>query len=191
MSRMRSLLFPILLALLAPLAQAQEDIRKPQIFEENLITLKATVSAIDHDTRMLTLTGEDGEAVDFLAGEEIRNLDQVDVGDTVTAQFYQSVAVDVRKPEGSLRVEATAGGGRAEAGEKPRGNFMEEITVVAEIQSIDRDNQSVVLKGIGESGIGLETVHVANPANLENVEVGDQVVITYLEALAISVEETP
>jgi len=186
---LRSLLLSIPLALLASLAQAQEDIRKPQIFEENLVTVKATVSAIDHDTRMVTLTGEDGEEVDFLAGEEIRNLDQVEVGDTVTAQFYQSVAVEVRKPEGSMRVEGTAGGGRAEAGEKPRANYMEEITVVAVVQSIDRDNQSVVLKGIGESGIGLETVHVANPANLENVEVGDQVVITYLEALAISVEE--
>jgi hypothetical protein len=189
MFRVRSLLLLILPVLLTPLAQAQEDVRKPQIFKENLVTVKATVSAIDHDTRMLTLTGEDGEEVDFLADEEIRNLDQVEVGDTVTAQFYQSMAVEVREAEGSMRVEGTAGGSRAEPGEKPAGSFMGEVTVVAEVQSIDRDNATVVLKGLGESGIGLETVRVADPANLENVEVGDQVVITYLEALAISVEE--
>lgn len=179
----------LLLAL--PMAWVSADeLRKPQIFQDNMVDVRATVSAIDLDTRLVTLTREDGTEVDFVAGDEVKNLAQVAVGDTVTAQYYRSMAISVRPAEGSMRVESSSGGSTAEPGEKPMANYLGEMTVVAEIISIDSEAQTVVLKGLGEAGIGLETVHVQNPANLAGVEVGDQVVITYLEALAIAVTGT-
>jgi hypothetical protein len=44
---------------------------------------KATVTAIDQSTRMVTLKGPKGDSVTFKASEEVRNLAQVKVGDEV------------------------------------------------------------------------------------------------------------
>jgi hypothetical protein len=60
------------------------------------------------------------------------------------------------------------------------------ITKTATIQDIDRNTNNVVLKGPEGNLVG---VHVKDPGKLENVQVGDQVVITYTEALAISLEK--
>ena len=39
---------------------------------------------------MVTLAGPRGNVVDIEAGDEVRNLDQITVGDKVTVTFYES-----------------------------------------------------------------------------------------------------
>ena len=58
--------------------------------------------------------------------------------------------------------------------------------MTATVEAIDSKVPSVTLKG--PEGKVVE-VKIRNRENLENVKVGDQVVITYTEALAISVEK--
>jgi hypothetical protein len=57
---------------------------------------------------------------------------------------------------------------------------------VALIEKIDKKNQTVTLKG--PEGRTTD-VKVKRPQMLDQVKVGDEVVITYTEALAISVEK--
>ena len=47
---------------------------------------------IDYKTRMVTLVGADGEPFTIKAGDEVKNLAQVKVGDEVVATYYQSIA---------------------------------------------------------------------------------------------------
>ena len=58
--------------------------------------------------------------------------------------------------------------------------------MTAVVETISREEQSVTLKGPGGKTLD---VFVENPKNLENVEVGDEVVISLKASLAISVEE--
>jgi plasmid maintenance system killer protein len=59
------------------------------------------------------------------------------------------------------------------------------VTVTATIEAIDAKKNRVTLKGPeGKT----QEIKVKDPKNLVNVKVGDQVVLTYTEALAISVE---
>jgi hypothetical protein len=57
----------------------------------------ATVEGIDYAKRLVTLKGPEGNMVTFKAGEAVRNLDQVKVGDKVVAVYLESVAVFVRR----------------------------------------------------------------------------------------------
>jgi hypothetical protein len=155
--------------------------------KSKLTTVTATVEAIDQATRMVTLKGPEGNTFTFKAGEEVRNLPQVKVGDQVIAKYYEALAVEVKKPgEATPGVTKEEALGRAKPGEKPAGVMASQVTITATVQAIDTKKPSVTLKG-PEGNI--KEIKIKDPKRLENVKVGDLVVITYTEALAISVEK--
>jgi hypothetical protein len=160
---------------------------KPSVMKESVITATATVQAIDMNTRIVTLKDEEGKTFDIIVGPRAKNLSQVKVGDLVVVTYYESVAVDVYKPGeapsemGQANVLSTA-----KPGEQPGGIAASQTTVTATVQSIDKINQTAVLEDPDGKTV---TVKVKNPKNLENVDVGDQVVTTYTRAYAISVEK--
>jgi ribosomal 50S subunit-recycling heat shock protein len=148
---------------------------------------KATVEAIDQSTRMVTLKGPKGNSVTFKASDEVKNLAQVKVGDEVKFAYYESVAVRVLKAgEAFPPASESAAMARAKPGEKPGGVAGAETTVVATIEAIDKKAKTATLKG--ENGKSV-TVTPRDPKNLDKVKVGDRIVITYTEAIAISLEK--
>jgi hypothetical protein len=160
---------------------------KPEIVEGIITTVEATVEAVDQKTRKVTLKDSEGKSVTIEVGEEVKNLPQVEVGDLVTVEYLETVAIKVFA-EGEIEPGAAAGAAvaSAEAGQKPAGVAMEEVVVVTTIEAIDKEKQLVTLKTAeGES----KTVKARNPENLEKVQVGDQVMITYTTAMGISVTE--
>ena len=147
----------------------------------------ATVMAVNQSTRMVTLKGPEGNSITFKASEEVRNLAQVQVGDEVKFRYTESLAVRVLK-EG----EAFPAAGdspvmsRAKPGEMPAGVMGTKTTVNATITAIDKAAKTASLKlGDGKS----VTVTPRDPKNLDKVKVGDRLVITYTEAIAVKVEK--
>ncbi len=160
---------------------------KPTISESITMTAEATVTAINHETREVTLQDSTGQSFSFIASDEVRNLAQVEVGDLLSVDYMEAVNIQVLGPgEAELGATGTAAAARAEPGEKPSGAIVSETVLVVEIEAIDKENESVTLKTLeGES----KTVKVRNPANLEKVAIGDKVKITYTESLAIAIVE--
>ena len=159
---------------------------KPSGEIANVEEMTATVEKIDHSTRMVTLKGPEGNMVTFRASDEAKNLDQVNAGDFVNVKYYEAVAWQVMKPGTSPKgMSETSAVERAKKGEKPGGAMGKQVTIVADIEAIDKDKKHVTLKGPQGNS---ERVAVRNPKNLENVKVGDQVQLTITEAMAISVE---
>ena len=147
----------------------------------------ATVEAVDQATRMVTLKGPKGNSVTFKAGDQVRNLAQVKVGDEVKFAYYESLAVRVLKTgEAFPTASESTAVARAQKGEKPAGVVGKEVTANATITAIDKAAKTATLKG--EDGKSV-TVTPRDPKNLEKVKVGDRLVITYTEAVAVSVEK--
>ncbi|UCG67221.1 MAG: hypothetical protein JSW12_09645 [Deltaproteobacteria bacterium] len=161
------------------------DQKKPAVEKSRVVTITATVEALDLASRMVTLKGPEGNTITFRADDRVKNLPQVKVGDQVLAEYYESVAIQVMKP-GEVQAGTAGAAATAKPGEKPGMVAAGETTITASIEAIDREMSSVTLKG-PEGNV--ETVKVRDPKNLKNVKVGDQVVITYTVAVAISVEE--
>jgi Cu/Ag efflux protein CusF len=154
---------------------------------EGLVTSTARVKSVDQKTRMVTLETADGGLVKFRAGDQVRNLAQVKVGDEVTASYYESVAFQVRKAgESELGTEVGEQAARAKLGDKPGMAGARVITVTTKIIGIDKQAGTVTLQD--EDGESV-TVKARNPENLERVAVGDLVEITRTEAVGISVQE--
>jgi hypothetical protein len=160
---------------------------KPSRFEEQRQTMTAKVEAVNPATRMVTLRGEDGGAVTFKASDDVRNLDQLKVGDRVTAEYYESVSIKALPPGEAVNDVRTAGE-RAELGEKPGGMVAQHTTMTAIVEHLDKKNSMATVRGPKGN---LHTITVRDPKNLANVNVGDRVVITYTEMLAVDVREAP
>ncbi len=187
----RTLLIAIVISIaivcssLPSIGQDKKQSEKPGILEGVVTELEATVEAVDHNTRKVTLKSSEGETVTIDVDERVKNLPQVEVGDKVIVEYIEAVSIQVFGP-GDVAPGTTvvAAAGSAEPGEKPAGVAMEEITVVATINAIDKANSLVTLMG-AEGNV--KTVKARNPENLEKVTVGDKVMITYTEAIGISV----
>jgi len=188
MNKLLSVLAAGLLAV-SSVAVSAEDMtgtEKPRAITGELISLTATVEAIDLEKRLVTLKEPESNTVTLIVDEQARNLSQVKVGDQVQADYYQSVALYAQKPDGSLPAAAEiAAVERAPAGEKPGIVAVDSRMITATVESIDLEKRTVALKGPEGNTLNL-TLDDRTP-NLENVKAGDQVVARFTRAVAISV----
>lgn len=96
--------------------------------ETNVAT--AEIKSIDPDTREIGLTTEEGEDIVIPASPEVRNFDQLEVGDTVRVTFTEAVAVKLAAEADRGEQSKTVAAGRAVSGEKPGltiGSVSEEV----------------------------------------------------------------
>ena len=170
-------------------AAEQAPMDKPSFSASQSTTITARVEAINHETREVTLLGPEGNGVTFIASEEARNLDQVAVGDIVNAEYVESLSIEVvanrgmEPDEGDLAAMA-----RSKKGEMPGLAAVDMQIVTATVEDIDLEKNTFKLKGPD----GAVNEYVArNPDNLKRAAVGDLVVITVTESMAISVTEGP
>lgn len=168
----------------ATVAESQQKLAEKR---EAMQTILATVTAIDHETRKVTLQDTDGELFTFVAGDQVRNLGQVEVGDKLKVDYLQSREIKVLAPdEAEVGVQQVASGQRAESGEKPAGAATTKATIISVIEAINKEKQTVTLKGPQNH---TRTLRIRDPANLEKLAIGDKVMITYAEAVAVKVTE--
>jgi len=151
--------------------------------------LSATVVGIDKATRTLTLKGPKGNVVDVVAGDDVKNFDQIKIGDLVVARYAQALTLELRKTKSAagqpaVREEAA----KAKPGERPAVAGARQVTVIAEVTAVDPQKSTITLKGPKGNVV---TLDVQNPEQFKVVRKGDQVEATYTEALALSVEPAP
>lgn len=149
------------------------------------IILKATVVAVDQEKRIVTFRDGKGDVRDFKVSKDAVNLPQVRAGDIVTIRFYESMAVEVIKPGKAAAAGETTAIVRAKPGEMPGGMITRQTVMTATVKGIDKDAGTISLMGPDGKTV---RVRVADPENLNLVKVGDELMITYIEAEAISVD---
>jgi hypothetical protein len=184
-----SLVFFLTLLLSSGQLFASDDLKRV-VERKNVEKVAAVVEAINVQNRIVTLRSLTRDAsVVMEVGDEVRNLDQVKVGDRVVVEFLEAMAVDLKKG-GGMTPSAGVGGAaaRAKLGEKPAAALGGAVEVVATIIGIDADEPSVTLKG--PEGKVIEVL-VQHPEKLAEVDVGDQIIITYKRAVAVAVTPSP
>ena len=178
------------LAALAPVSFAQDKSATRPAAEGKAVAemtrVKATVESIDQATRTVTLRDSNGELSAFVAGDEVRNLAQVSVGDVVTLDYAAALAMRLAKSDSKVRERTvTEKLDRAALGQMPAGTVVREIKVVASVEAVDAKQQMVTLRGPRQT----VSMRVQDPAMLRGVKVGDMVEALYVEAMAIKVEK--
>jgi hypothetical protein len=157
--------------------------------EAVLATVTASVESINLTNREVTLKGPMGNTVTFTADPKIKRLDEVKVGDFVRADYFISVAAEVRKPTAEEEKEPlmmVEDSGKSPAGATPAAVAARRFKVVTTIEGLDRPTRTVTVKGPHGNYL---TARVADPSRLTQVRIGETIVITFTEAVAISLEK--
>jgi len=166
--------------------ETEMEVGKKGIEVAGAVQMTATVQAINVNEREVVLANDAGDVKVIEAGPEVKNFDQIEVGDKVVIEYYESVALFLGnfedKPEGAVAQAVMT----AEKGEKPALLTVDVLDAVAEVVSIDKENRKVELKGPEGKVV---TVNVKPEiGDLENIKVGDKIRVQYTEALAVSVQ---
>jgi hypothetical protein len=154
--------------------------------------VSATVQAIDVNTRMVVLRGNDGNEFALVVDPAVRNLEQVNVGDRVVTRYYESLGAQLRKRgDGSGDTQAPAvstTAARAADGAKPSVTSSMQSSQTVRITNVDEKNH--IVSFYGSDGLA-RVLPVRSPQGQEfiaKLKAGDEVELTYTEAVAMSVE---
>lgn len=174
----RALLVCAAVVLLAASGAAQKPDPKGVVNTKTFV-----IDLIDYPTRLVTLRDADGNVDIMLCGPEVQRFNALKVGDKVTFRYYESMVFSIRKP-GDNTPQPTGGGVVRTPGEKPGATMSQQMTARVTVEAIDMKTPSVTVR----TEDGRKMVFKAESSkNLEGVNVGDRVEITYTQALAISV----
>ena len=131
---------------------------------------------MDKATREVTLQRPDGTHVVVLAGPEVRNFDQIEVGDTVTARYAESISARQLGPnEVAQDPEVLVAAGAAEAGARPAATIGAGLALTVTVENIDYNDNLIVFTD--PSG----ALHAVRPSTgtgktfIKKLKVGDRV----------------
>jgi Cu/Ag efflux protein CusF len=154
------------------------------------VKMTASVLSIDMGSRDVLLMDTQGKLHTVNVSDQARNLDQLRVGDKVTAEYTEAISLQLKKrgTAGGPPASEEAAMVRSPKGAKPGGAVGRQVTAIATVTAVNTKKQFVTLRG----PLGNEfEVQVLDPAQLKAVKKGDEVEVVYTEALAISVQSTP
>jgi hypothetical protein len=149
-----------------------------------VVKASVVVTSIDAANRGLTLKTADGRAFDVVAGPEVRNFEQIKVGDRVVAEYVRALTLELRKGGGVRQSTESTDAVRAQKGEKPGGAVGGRITILADVVDVNPKDKTISLRGPKGNVLVMD---VQNPDQFKVVKKGDQVEAEYSEALAIAV----
>jgi len=165
----------------------KKAVGKPGIIIVDEVVVTATVEAVNYEKRTVALKGPEGKIKTVKIDKDVKNFDQIKVGDKVTATFYESTAVYVRKSDAPPGEGEVASVRVAPKGKKPGVVAVDTIQITAKIEAIDYKKRSLTLKG--PEGNAMTFKVDKGVKNFDQVKKGDEVVIRNTEALAIKVEK--
>jgi translation elongation factor P/translation initiation factor 5A len=163
-----------------------------QIDTGMLIEATATVEAVDMDNRLVTIKGPDGRLTTIRAGEEVKNLSQVKVGDKVNIKYYEGTALNIHKPgkeTPELGTTVTGSMSRtAPLGAKPAGEAEAVVTTTVEIAEVDPYKKTISFRSPdkGYRTVSVKDSHLEH--YLKELKAGDVVEVVSTESMAIAVE---
>lgn len=178
-----------LFTLSTTLVQAAEvnagvDVAPGQASLAQELTASATVTAIDLETRQVTLKNAEGETFDIVAGEQVANLPNVKVGDKVMLKYLQILDVELLKGTAGIRKRIVeVDGERAGADEKPGGGVGMKVTLYADVIGLDKQQQTVTVRGVDET----LTIKINNPEQFNLIAEGDQLKAVQTKAIGIGI----
>ncbi|MGA2410856.1 MAG: hypothetical protein ABSG46_10780, partial [Candidatus Binataceae bacterium] len=133
--------------------------------------------------KLVTLEGPNGKQVTIHVRNPY-NLAHAHVGERFIARFYEIVTVVKTKPDPSIPAVSFAQGiVTAEPGQKPGAAFVRQLQVVATVDAVNKAERTIVIKGPDGAE---ETVKAHHSSDLKHIKVGDQIVITLTDAVAIT-----
>lgn len=154
-----------------------------------LETMIGTVTDISTETREITIIGPQGELTTITAGEELERFDEIVVNDIIKFDLYTYMKAEFRAPtaeeiaEPIVVVEEAI---KATKEDAPAGAVGAVIKAVVTIEALNRVYMMATVKGPEGNFLSIK---MEDKDLITKLHIGQVVILTYAEALAVSLEK--
>jgi len=145
-------------------------------------TVSATVDAIEHASRSLTLKKPDNTLLTIKVPRDYERFDGLKVGDKLTATYYDNIVIRA-KAAGEKAVDSTSASMSANPGTKPGFSIGAQRSITATVTEIDMKVPSLSLSGPSNWKY---SSRVNDKDALKQLKVGDKLDIVWTEAVMLS-----
>jgi hypothetical protein len=152
----------------------------------SLVTMQGTVTDIVKETRDITLKGSEGELVTVTAGPEVKRFAEIVVGDVITFDYYTYLKAEFRAPTSAELAEpfvVLEGEDKAPEGEAPAGAVGQMVQAIVTIEILNRPQMLATVEGPNGNYL---TIPVKDASFMEKLHIGQVVILTYAEIVAVS-----
>ena len=179
------LLFTFLLTSQISLAQeTNSDLPTKENYE--LVEMQGTITEINKETRDITIIGSKGELHTITAGPEVERFDEIEVGEVITFDFYKYMKAEFRKPTAEELAEPLvilAEAEKAGLDMEPGAAIGAVVKAVVTIQVVNLPFMYVNIQGPRGN---FTTIHMKDKDLIQKLHVGQIVILTYAEAVAVT-----
>ena len=174
-------------ALIVSCASTPEPLAAAGIRQE--VEATATVTGVDKVTREIMLRRPDGVRFVIVAGPEVRNFDQIEVGETVKARYVESLTARLLDAnEADVEPTIAVAAARAEVGQDPAGLIAAGMEMTVQVESVDIAQHLVVFTTPTGQLRAVRAQREQGKQFVSGLKPGDHVVLVYGESVVISVE---
>jgi hypothetical protein len=173
----------------APAAKDMVEVKSTgvpgQAAAERSQKVSARITAVDAATRSITIQDKDGQSETIKVPPEVKRFGELAVGDDIQVELVQGLLLEYQ-PAGTMAVEphAVAAGGVAPASQAAGGVVAAGVQATVTVTAIDLKGRVATLQGPA----GQQYPVKAGPGlALEKLKVGDRLLATYVEAVAIEI----
>jgi len=145
-------------------------------------TVDARVTAIDGNSRKVSLVTPQGKKFKVTAGPEVANFNQIQVGDRLKATYIEESIIRMAKPGEKVDEGTTIASGSAPLGAKPGALAGESHQYVGTVTAIDTAKRTASLRFADGTSA---TFPVRDDVDMTKGRIGDRVVFRTTEAVAI------
>jgi hypothetical protein len=149
----------------------------------------ATIVGLDVPNRLIAIQRRNGEQQTFKVGPDVTRLGEFAVGDVIKVEFQQTLELEYQPP-GSPDVAPESGAtlGRSGMNEAPGGMVSAGVQATVKVTAVDVAQRLVSFQGPkGE----IHEVKAGPGIQLDKLKVGDRLLATYVENVAVRVEKAP
>ncbi len=168
--------------------QQKTDNRPPKE-KWSSVSTRGAVTAIDKETREITLMGPEGNLITLTAGDAVERFDEIAVDDMIVFEYLTYMKAEFRSPTPEELAEPLVV--LAEAGKAPEGMDPEAIVgaVVKAVVSIEILNRPYMLATIKGPGGNYMTIKMEDEELIKELHIGQIIILTYAEAIAVSLDK--
>lgn len=158
-------------------------------FAAGEVEVRARVVELDAAGRTATLRGPRGQVTTVAIPAEVKNIDQIRVGDDLVIRYVTAVAARLEPvSNGGIRERVeSAGAVAAPAGAAPGVAGARTVEVLAVVKALDRKARTATLQGVHRS----VRVRVPEGIDMEKVKLGDEVRAVFSEAVVLAIAPAP
>jgi hypothetical protein len=179
------------LALTPAFAAAQEEALPDYAERAMSIEVDALVVDVNTDTREMVLELPTGERLTTLVDPAVQRLDEIAAGDLLMVTYLAALHAELREPTEEEMANPWVEGldaGIAGADQAPGGAMITAVRAVCTIEGMNRLLGTVmILDSRGKTHI----VRDVKPERIESLRIGQTVVMTFTQALAVGIEKAP